>query len=140
MWKLASLFRKEIFQAFAKSDQYGMIFTKVWDFNQESERRGIDKICNLFESAGGDIYFVELEAGLEERLIRNTTPHRLEHKPSKRNTKESEHNLLASMEHSRFNSYEGEVTRPNYIRINNTHLSARETAERIVEKFGLQRI
>jgi hypothetical protein len=135
MFRLASLFRKEIFRSFSKRDEYGMIFTKVWDFTQQEEREGIEKICNMFESNGGEVYFIELEADIEERLRRNRTPHRLEHKPSKRNTEQSEYNLKNSMEQSRFNSHEGEITRNNYIRINNTKLSAKVVAKMIKDKF-----
>lgn len=28
----------------------------------------IDKVCNIFESRGGEVYFVELEADLKERF------------------------------------------------------------------------
>ena len=41
------------------------------------------------------------------------------------------------MEKYRLNSLEGEITYPNYIKINNTNLSASEVAERIKEKFQL---
>lgn len=34
MWRLTTSFRRDIFQSFAQSDQYGMIFTKVWYFDQ----------------------------------------------------------------------------------------------------------
>lgn len=37
MWKLSTLFREEIFSAFAKSDRYGMIFTYVWTFDQQED-------------------------------------------------------------------------------------------------------
>ncbi|MNF03884.1 hypothetical protein D3C80_2032890 [compost metagenome] len=83
------------------------------------------------------MYFVELETALEERLERNKTPHRLQHKPSKRDTARSEQNLLTTMEQHRLNSHEGEITRERYIRIDNTHLSADEAAQRIKEEFQL---
>lgn len=35
MWRLANTFRRSIFQSFAISDQYGMIFTKVWYFDKK---------------------------------------------------------------------------------------------------------
>lgn len=83
-WRLSDLFRTEIFEAFSKSDRYGMIFTYVWAFDQPSDWDYVKKICDIFESKGGEVYFVELEADVEQRLARNKTPHRLEHKPTKK--------------------------------------------------------
>jgi hypothetical protein len=137
MWRLANMFRREIFEAFVKSDQYGLIFTKVWNFNDPSEWDSIQNMCRLFRSHGVDVCFVELEANVEVRLKRNRTPHRLEHKPTKRNIEQSEQHLLTSMETMRLNFYEGEIDTENYIRINNTHLSPDETALMIKEKFQL---
>ncbi|OZM57367.1 shikimate kinase [Lottiidibacillus patelloidae] len=135
MWKLSSMFREEIFKTAAQSDMYGLIFTYVCDFNAGTD--AIDKICSIFEETGGEIYIVELEADVEERLKRNNTPHRLKHKPTKRNLRESEENLLQSHEQLRLNSLEGELDRENYVRINNTNLSALEVATRIKNTFQL---
>ncbi|MBS4178954.1 AAA family ATPase [Lederbergia citrea] len=137
MWRLSSLFRHEIFEAVSRSDLPGLIFTYVWALDQQGDWDYVDKICNVFESKGAVVYFVELEADIEERLERNKSPHRLEHKPTKRNIKESEHHLRSTMEKYRLNSLEGEITKENYIKINNTHLSAEEVAKVIKEKFRL---
>lgn len=83
------------------------------------------------------IYFVELEADVEERLARNKTPHRLEHKPTKRNVLQSEAHLLSSLENRRLNSVEGEIKIENYLRINNTNMTAKEAALFIKNKFKL---
>ncbi len=136
-WRLSTLFRQEIFEAVAKSNLYGFIFTYVWAFDQRADWDYVSNICHIFESNGGVVYFVELEADLEERLKRNKSPHRLEHKPTKRNIEQSEHHLITSMEKHRLNSIEGEITRENYIKINNTFLSPEEVAKIIKEKFQL---
>ena len=137
MWRLSTLFREEIFKAVAKSDLYGMIFTFVWAFNQEEDWREVEKVCNIFESEGGEVYFVELEANLEVRLKRNVTPNRLEHKPSKRNIQKSEENVKEFMEKFRMNSLEGEIDRKNYMRIDNSNLSPADVAQMIKSKFQL---
>ncbi|HDR7794156.1 TPA: AAA family ATPase [Bacillus luti] len=137
MWRLTHLFRKEIFQSFSKSDHYGMVFTYVWAFNEKKDWDDVESICNIFRSQGVDIYFVELEADVEERLQRNKTPNRLEHKPTKRNIEQSEQNLLSTFESFRLNSREGEITEKNYIRINNTNLNATEVAQIIKKEFQL---
>ena len=137
MWRLTTSFRRDIFQSFAKSDQYGMIFTKVWYFDQKEDWDEIESICDIFRSQGVQIYFVELEADVEERLARNKTPHRLEHKPTKRNVEQSEHHLLSSLKNWRLNSAEGEIKTENYLRIKNTNMTAREAALLIKDEFSL---
>ncbi|OCT13693.1 shikimate kinase [Paenibacillus pectinilyticus] len=136
-WRLVDLFRVEILEAVSKSDLDGMIFTYVWAFDLQSDWDFVHKICMIFESKGADVYFVELEASLEERVMRNTTPHRLEHKPTKRNVEHSEQDLRASMEKYRLNSIEGEIKQENYVRINNEGLSPQDVASMIKEKFHL---
>jgi hypothetical protein len=137
MWRLSSLFRREIFEAFSKSDQYGMIFTYVWALNQEKDWEAVQNMCEIFESRGADVYFVELEAELSERLERNKTLNRLAAKPSKRDLIASEAHLLSTLKEYRLNSLKGEIKRENYIRINNTELSPEEVATLIKEKFLL---
>ncbi|MBT2642482.1 AAA family ATPase [Bacillus sp. ISL-41] len=135
--RLVGLFRQEIFKSMAKSNQYGLIFTYVWAFDLKEDWDYVDQVCQIFEAEGGTVYFVELEADLEERLERNKSPHRLEHKPSKRNLEWSEQDLVQSMDQYRLNTNAGEIERENYIRINNTHLSATEVAQQIKEYFSL---
>lgn len=135
--RLVGLFRQEIFEEVSKSDLYGMIFTYVWALDQKSDCDYVDEVCNLFESRGGTVYLVELEADLEERLERNKSPHRLAHKPTKRNLERSERDLKSTMGKYRLNSIDGEIKRENYIKINNANLSAEEVAEIIKEKFQL---
>lgn len=121
----------------SKSSLYGMIFTYVWAFDLKSDWDYIDKVCQIFESRGGNVYFVELEADLDERLERNKSPHRLEHKPTKRDIEWSEKDIKETMEKYRLNSFEGEIQKEEYIKINNTHLSAEEVAKIIKERFQL---
>mgnify|MGYP003551777175 FL=1 len=135
--RLVNLFRQEIFEEFSKSDLYGMIFTYVWLFDQESDWDYVKQLSQLFESRGGTIYYVELEADLDERLDRNKTPNRLEHKPKKRDIEWSENDLKRTMEKHRLNSFEGEIVFQNYIKINNTNLSAEEVAKIVKSKFDL---
>jgi hypothetical protein len=137
MWGLSEKFRQDIFEATAASNMYGMIFTYVWGFDLQSDWDYVDKICEIFEDQGADVYFVELEADLGERIERNKTPHRLEHKPTKRDITRSEQDLKQTMEHHRLNSLEGEIKKENYLRINNTKINAREVAEIIKNRFAL---
>ncbi|VDG98651.1 Uncharacterised protein [Lysinibacillus sphaericus] len=137
LWKLSTLFRKEIFKTMAESKMEGLIFTYVWAFDQQEDWDFVNQTCEIYESKGSEIYFVELEADLEERLERNKNPHRLEHKPTKRNIEWSENELKESMVKYRLNSQKGEIKKENYIKINNTNLSATEVAELVSDKFNL---
>ena len=78
-----------------------------------------------------------MEADLEERLKRNKTENRLKNKPTKRDLEKSEKDLIKYMEKFRINSYPGEIKEKNYLRINNTNISAEEAAKMIKEKFNL---
>ena len=135
--RLVDLFRQEIFEEVSKSDLEGLVFTYVWAFDQQSDWDYVDKVCSIFESKGGTIYFVELEADFEERLQRNKSPHRLEQKPTKRNIECSEQGLRSTMKKHRLNSINGEIKRDNYIKINNTKLSPQEVSKIIKKKFEL---
>ncbi|QDP42021.1 DEAD/DEAH box helicase family protein [Radiobacillus deserti] len=137
LWRLVDVFRFEMFKEVATSNQAGIIFTYVWAFDQEKDWEFLGKVKEIFESNGADVYMVELEADLKERLVRNKSEHRLVHKPTKRNIQQSEQNLQETMEKHRLNSLENEIIHPNYLRINNTNLSAKETALQIKKKFLL---
>ena len=137
MRRLTRLFRMSIFEEVAKSELYGMIFTVMLYFDDEEDMKGIQEVKELYEKTGGEFYIVELETSLEERLKRNKTENRLKHKPSKRDLEFSEKDLLNSYEKHRLNSYDGEMKYENYIKINNTNISAEDTAKIIKERFNL---
>ena len=135
MWRLSNLMRKEIFESYSKTEKEGMIFTFVWSFNQQEDWDLVQQMTDIFKSKGATVYFVELEADLEERMKRNRTENRLVHKPSKRSVEESEQRLLASLDDMRLNSVDGEMTQEKYMKIDNTHLSAEEVALKIKQEF-----
>ena len=129
--------REIFFEEFAKSDNYGMIFTYMWAFNEQSDWDYIDHVANIFKEQGAEIYYVELVAPQEVRLKRNETENRLKNKASKRNLETSRNNILMHDEKYRLESYDGEITFENYIKIDNTNLSPEEAAQRIKERFEL---
>ncbi|GGA24118.1 AAA family ATPase [Paenibacillus physcomitrellae] len=133
--RLVSLIRQEIFEEVSQSSMDGFIFTYVWGFDLQQDWEYVEGITNLFESRGWTVYWVELEAELEERLYRNKTPNRLEHKPTKRHLEKSEANLIRTHEKYRLNSLPGEISRDHYLRINNSKLGPDEAAEMIRERF-----
>lgn len=135
--KLNEEFRMKIFKEFAKSEEEGIIFTTTWDFEDKEEWDRIYKYIQIFKVNNAEIYIVELEAKLEERLKRNKMENRLLNKPSKRNLEWSEKDLLKSVEKYRFNSKENEIKEENYLRIDNTNLNANVVAEMIKNRFKL---
>lgn len=114
-----------------------MIFTYVWAFNMREDWDFVKQVTNIFESRGKTVCFVELEADLDERFLRNKSSNRLEHKPSKRDIEWSEKDLLESMGVYRLNSFEGEIKHGNYLKINNTNIHAEEVAKMIKGRFCL---
>lgn len=133
--KLNESFRTQIFEEFAKSDQEGIIFTTTWDFDDKEEWDRIYGYIDIFKKYDAEIYIVELEADLEERLKRNKTENRLVNKASKRDFEWSEKDLLKSVKKYRLNSKQNEIKECNYLRINNTNISAKDTAQMIKERF-----
>lgn len=137
MWRLSDLFRKEIFEQMSQSNSAGFMFTYVWGFDIPGDWEFVEQNCNIFESKGHEVCFVELEADIDERLARNKTPHRLHNKPTKRDVERSEKDLIQTMESHRLNSLPGEITRNNYIRIQTTYRKPAETALVIKDRFQL---
>lgn len=134
--ELKAMIRKDVFDLAIKYN-INMIFTLVVAYDLPEEKQYLYELKQKFERAGGTFYYVELEADLKTRLERNLTPHRMEAKPSKRDTEWSENDILKTAEKYRLNSDEGELDFENYLRINNTNLSPEEVVEMIVERFKL---
>jgi len=132
---LVGEFRQRIFEEVATSDLPGMIFTYVWALDQSGDKEQVDSYCEIFRRKGAGIYFVELEADLDERLERNKSEFRLSKKSSKRDTSRSEKNLLQTEENYQMNTNNDFFYQENYVKINNTNLSPEETAKQIVNAF-----
>lgn len=135
--RLVKLIREEIFKAVVTSDQEGLIFTYLWYFDDPKDKEYLDSLVKIFKDNNSEIYYVELEANQDERIRRNKTEHRLNHKPTKRNIEWSENQLIKSSKKHRVNSNEGEISEKNYIKINNTEIEPSEVAILIKEKFNL---
>ena len=136
-WDMNGLLRKDILEEYAKSNQKGIIYTCCFDFGPDYEK--CKEEYDNFKKLYPNTYVVELEADLEERLRRNKTENRLNNKPSKRDLTWSENDLLNSVNAHRLNSNEGEGEKifENYVKINNTNISAEDVAKMIQEKFEL---
>lgn len=129
--------REVLFEEFAKTDSYGMIFTYMWAFDQQSDWDYVERIKSIFAPYGTEFYYVELTASQEVRLERNATENRLRHKASKRDVELSNQRLLKDDAQYRLESREGEIPFPNYMKIDNSDLSPEQVAKRIQERFAL---
>ncbi|MFK7775613.1 MAG: AAA family ATPase [Saprospiraceae bacterium] len=133
--RLVELNRIEMFKTAAKSDLKGLIFTFVWALDRPKEFEYISRAVKIFEEQNAEIFYIELEASLETRLIRNKHEIRLLEKPSKRNMEVAE-SVLYYEEKYQLNTEEGKFDFPNHLKINNEKLKPEEVAKMIVEHFG----
>ena len=134
--EFSAFFREKAFELAIKHD-VDLLFTYVCAFDQLKEREYLTSLASVFESNGGNFYFVELYADIETRLARNVTPHRIERKPSKRDVEWSKSNLLKDAQNYRLNSRPDEIWFENHLKIDNTNLSPDEVADIIINTFKL---
>lgn len=141
--RLVAEFRRRVIEEAAASDLPGLVFTFVWDLNDPDEIDLITSYVEIAESHGGRARLVELYSDQSERLARNTTAFRLERKASKRNLEFSERNLLTMDDKYTLNTggprtkAEDLIEVHDHVRIDNTHLTAAETAAQIVKALAL---
>ena len=130
--------RDVIFEEFAKTDQYGMIFTYMWAFDMPSDWGYIQHVKDIFGLPEEDIYYVELIAPQSVRLERNRTENRLQYKASKRDIVASDNRLLRDDSNYRCVSDPGEIPFSNYLRLENGDIPAEEAARIIKETFAFK--
>lgn len=133
--KVVSRWREIVFEEYAVSDNYGLIFTYMWAFDQQSDWDYIEHVTNIFKNNGADVYYIELVASQEIRLQRNITENRLKNKASKRDVESSNQRLINADVKYRCVSKDGEVPFDNYIKIDNSNLTAEHVAKMIKEHF-----
>ena len=129
--------RDLIFRNFAASENYGMIFTLMMDFDMPAEWEYLEHIKGIFEPYGTEFYYVELIAPQEIRLKRNVSENRLKHKASKRDIETSNRRLINDDQNHRCVSREGEITFENYLRIENSDKEPDVVARLIKQTFHL---
>ena len=137
--KLKSKIREDVFNI-SLENNINIIFTFIVDFNTSLDIEYLTDLKNKYEKTGGQFYLIELEADLKTRLERNKTPHRIESKPSKKDTEWSDQELIESMSKYRMNSKKDEIKFDNYLRINNNNLTPQDVADIIINKFNLNKI
>jgi len=135
--KTITRLREVIFEDFAASDCYGMIFTYLWAFDLQSDWDYVAHVNDIFRKHNADVYYAELVAPQEIRLARNATGNRLKHKASKRDIEVSNQRLLRDDARYRCVSNDGEIPFENYIKIDNSFVPPEEAAKIIKDRFVL---
>jgi hypothetical protein len=135
--RLVGEFRRRIIEEVAASDLPGLIVTYVWAFDDESDEAVVESWAAFFRERGGRVVYVELEAPQEEPLRRAQTEFRLAEKPVMRDLAAARARLLDADEKYQLNTHGARDARADWLRIDTTHLTARETAERIIDHFNL---
>jgi hypothetical protein len=131
--RLSRSFTLQMLEAAAES-RMGLILTHGLVFSRPSARMIIDDWSAPCLNAGGDVYYVELTAPLECRLIRNETENRQRHKKTDWATPER----LREMETwGRWNSDGDFPYRDRHIVIDNSNLEPRDVAHTIRQRFDL---
>jgi hypothetical protein len=90
--RLLGEFRQRVLEEAAASGT-NLVFTYVWDLDDQRDLAQVRRHVQPFVDEGRRIVFVELSAGLEVRLERNRTEHRLTEKKSKRDLEWSDANV-----------------------------------------------
>lgn len=139
--KLNEGIRQLMFATISESDLInGFIFTLVWAFDEKADWNYMAELENKFTKKGWGFYIVELYAPLDSRLERNVTDNRLLHKTSKRDVEKSARNLKNLDKMYQMNSESLLDGRPNFLYIDNTNLSVKQTVDLIVGHFNFQKI
>jgi len=144
--RLVNEFRRRVLEEAVAAGLPGLVFTFVWGLEDERDRDLVASYVGIVEQAGGAASFVELAAPLEERLRRNETELRLEHKRSKRDLAFSRQNVIDLDAEWVMNT--GSTPTPadalfegrHYVKIDNTHLPPDEVAEQVVRALGLPQV
>lgn len=73
--KLSRIIRESVIREAAETG-LDLIFTYVWNFGKEKGKTNIDFYKNIYEAAGGQVFFVELTAPIDVRALRASDPNR----------------------------------------------------------------
>lgn len=128
--------RHVIFEEFAKTDSYGLVFTFMWAFDMQEDWDYLEAVKKIFDLSEEDVYYVELIAPQDVRLARNSTENRLKNKASKRDIEASNQRLINDDRNWRCESLPGEIPFPNYLRLENADIRAEDAAKIIKEHFS----
>ena len=128
-------FRRRVMEEAAAAGT-DLVFTFVMGMDDQGDA---DYLAELATPFGDDVALVELVADLDTRLVRNRTEHRLAEKKSKRDVEWSDNNVRELEAGHRMTSEPGRDAPGErllagwpHLVVDNTDLSADETADRIL--------
>lgn len=135
--RLVGQWRRQVIEEAAASGT-DLLVTFVWALQLEDDTREVAGYIAPYVDRGAEVTFVELYSDLPTRLERNRTEHRLLEKRSKRDVDWSDSNVRELESHTMSTRPGG--TTPGermladfrHLRLDNTLLSADQTAERIL--------
>lgn len=132
---LNSEFRRRVIEEVAAAGT-DLVFTFVMGMDDQGDA---DYLARLAAPYADDVAVVELVAGLDTRLVRNRTEHRLAEKKSKRDVEWSDENVRQLEANHRMTSEPGRdapgerlLARWPYLLVDNTDLPADEVADRVL--------
>ena len=126
--------RKQMITACAKNS-INLIYTECWDLNSTQEKKQKDEYREIIEKNGGAVFYVELFADEDTRLIRGKHIHRLTQKPFKK-VEEDQKIIREWHKQYKLNSdNDFPHTSEKYLKIDNSEISAAEAAQKIKQHF-----
>ena len=137
---LNSEFRRRVIEE-AAHHGVDLIFTFVWQLEDPADECEVRALVAPYEVAGGQVLVVELSAGLATRLERNRGEDRIAAKPTKRDVEWSDENVR-DLERYRLSSdptgvhptpADAFLREHPHLRLDTTTLSARESAQRVLD-------
>jgi|SRR5690625_395468 len=138
--------RDVVLDNIGKSPLKGLIFTAAAYYDIEEDIKVINDHTSTYKESAKSIneevrvLIVELKCDLNERLIRNESPYRLEKKPTKRNIEWTKKDIENQVKNHRVVLNENEYKlfdADDFISIDNTNIPAIDVAKIIVDRFGL---
>lgn len=128
--RLSKLIRTAVIEE-AASSGIDLIFTYVWNFGSERGKDNISIYKDIYESRGGEVFFIELTASLVTRVERADTIDRKEMKAHAPNGERVSQLESALDFHSPRPFYFD-----NFLQIDTTNKTAEDTAKQIISIVG----
>ncbi|MGV3562716.1 MAG: hypothetical protein ACO1ON_05480 [Nocardioides sp.] len=137
--KLKEAWRREVIEEAAASGTR-LVLTLVWPVEEEGDAAIVRRIVAPYADRGLRVSFLELQAPLETRLVRNVGEDRIAAKPSKADLAWSDAHVRDVEERHRMNTdparpspADAVIAEHRHLRLDNTHLSPQQVAARTLE-------
>ncbi len=128
--RLSKLIRAEVIKESADAG-IDLIFTYAWNFGSDKGKNNVAAFKDIYESKGGEVFFVELTAPLEVCIQRAETPER---KKTKVHAPNAERVVYLN------SIFDYKSPRPfyfqNYTQIDTTGKNAEDVADEIIALVG----